>query len=415
LVFSRGFVVNRKQREAAKVRQEAIKQSRSAAQAQLVAERARRAADMQTAFARIARRPPLGDRIRAGDVVRAKAPRLLESGWVTAVDRLTALDFVRPIQDWAPRGKGRDTLFRSLAAHLLARFPVPAIVWNAFHDDAARELVPLAVHVAGGGSLYAYVQSSFAIPLTRRMCHDLLATPADFKLLDAIRRAQARAAGVDRRFFEAWRTTRYSQEIGTKDFETFWYSVLEWFAKVPMLEPAEIGPLCDYIANRRFADPLFSMKGRSPVALLRGMKEWHGGLAIEKMISGKVFASSGFRPGEYKEHRREGNGAFVNELWRINEILTARALADEGKRMGHCVYSYAGRIDSRDTSIWSVQMEDGRGETGRWHMVTLEVRNDLRRVVQARGRFNRSMTNQEHRVVAQWARTNNLGVTLGSW
>jgi hypothetical protein len=50
-----------------------------------------------------------------------------------------------------------------------------------------------------------------------------------------------------------------------------------------------------------------------------------------------------------------------------------------------------------------------------WHMVTLEVRNDLRRVVQARGRFNRAMTPHEHRVVARWANTNGLQLSLGSW
>ena len=100
---------------------------------------------------------------------------------------------------------------------------------------------------------------------------------------------------------------------------------------------------------------------------------------------------------------------------RIHEVVTAKALAEEGKRMGHCVFSYAWRIEQGDTSIWSVQMEDGQGETGNWHMVTVEVRNDLKRVVQAKGRFNRSMTPVELRIVRRWAGSNNLVLAGGTW
>jgi len=54
-------------------------------------------------------------------------------------------------------------------------------------------------------------------------------------------------------------------------------------------------------------------------------------------------------------------------------------------------------------------------ETGNWHMVTLEVRNDLERVVQARGRSNRAITSRELAIVKLWAGANDLAVTLGRW
>ena len=56
-------------------------------------------------------------------------------------------------------------------------------------------------------------------------------------------------------------------------------------------------------------------------------------------------------------------------------------------------------------------MEEGHGETGLWHMVTVEVRNDLRRVVQARGRFNRATNPQETRMIRRSAGSNGLFVT----
>jgi hypothetical protein len=182
-----------------------------------------------------------------------------------------------------------------------------------------------------------------------------------------------------------------------------------------MLDPGEVAPLVDYIDHRRREEPGFTMKGRSPLAMLRAMKEWHGNLTKERAVSGKVFQRSGFAPLDFPSSRREAGGGVIKERWSIAELLTARTLAEEGKRMGHCVYSYAWRIEKGDTSIWSVKMEDGLGETGRWHMVTLEVRNDLRRVVQARGRFNRAMTSREHAIVGQWAGMNNLKISLGAW
>ncbi len=405
--------MNKKQREAARLQNEARQHSRSAALAQSRVDRAQRATCMKNALARPAAVPGAWAPPATRAILAARAPRLLDARYRNACLRLVELPAVRSIEDWVPRGKSGSTLFRSLAAHLLAKVPVPAIVWNAFHDDHPERLVGLAARVAAGGSLYDYVRDELTVPLTRQMCHDLLATSADYGLVDAIRRVQARAAGVDRRFFEVWRTTRYAQQIGTKDDEAFWLTVLAWFGKVPMLDLGEIGPLCDYLAQRREDDPKFSIKGRSALALLRAMREWHGNLSKERAIAGKIFAASGFASRRYTEQRREDRRV-IRELWEINEVLTAKALAEEGRRMGHCVYSYAGRIERGDTSIWSVQMEDGQGETGRWHMATVEVRNEIRRVVQAKGRFNRVITPKELQVIRRWANENSLIMGVGS-
>jgi len=82
--------------------------------------------------------------------------------------------------------------------------------------------------------------------------------------------------------------------------------------------------------------------------------------------------------------------------------------------MQHCVYSYAQYIQKGQTSIWAMTLEDGRGETGRWAMLTIEVRNPSRAVVQARGRFNRAATSEEHGILLAWAGRNGLRVVAGS-
>jgi hypothetical protein len=330
-----------------------------------------------------------------------RAPRLFEDiRWAEALRRLAEQPFVRRVQDWEPRGKGRDALFRSLAAHLLATVPVPAIVWSAFHDEHAGALVPLAVNVARGGSLFDWAKT-FAIPLTRRMCHELLAMPADVALFDSIRRVQARVAGATPRFFDAWRATRYAQRIGTPEEERFWYSVVEWFAKAPLLDAEHVGPLCDYVDHRRRESDAFSMSGRAPLAMIRAMHAWHGELAVDRSANACIFPKSGFTDFLHRA---------ANETWSIREILTSRALAHEGRRMRHCVYSYAASIKRGGTSIWSVQMDDGLGVNDNLHVATLEVDNARRRLVQARGPCNRAITSRDLTIVRLWAGANNLSL-----
>jgi hypothetical protein len=347
----------------------------------------------------------------ASQAVFRRAPRLWTHPYSRAVTRLMSLGPLRP--DWTPRGRGRDAVFRSLAAHQLARYPTPALLWSVFFDPFVESLVPLVVHVAGGGSLFDYVRTAdFPIPLTRRMCHDLLSTPFRGSLLQAVRRVEVRSVGGDDRLCHAWTRTRVAQEIGTRDEECFWLATLGWLAKAPLLDPSRVGPLVDYVAHRRAQDRSFTVNGRSAAAVLRGMLEWHRDLAREELVRGTVFQPSGFEPVELEVKQRDPAGAVHKGVWRVGEILSSKDLLAEGRRMGHCVFSYARSIESGQTSIWSMTFEDGRGATGNWAMLTIEVRNELRRVVQARGRFNRAATTAEHQILLRWAGHNGLTITL---
>lgn len=346
------------------------------------------------------------------NTLRKKASRLLDDRFAAALRRLAAVAPVRPIEEWAPRGKGASSLFRSLAAHLCARYPMPAILWSAFTDDAGDTLAPIAAQVASGASFYDVARVHLPMKLTRAMCHDILSTPVDVGFLRAVRRAQARACGLDGRLLAAWSETRFARALGSASDEEFWATFVEWLGRAGgMLDAAEVGPLTDYVAARRAESPGFSMRGRSGAALLQAMRAWHVDLAVQRTVSAHVFTPSGFLPAEYREVRRE-HGADVREVWRVREILSARALADEGKAMGHCVYSYAPRVARGEVSIWSVTMEDGRGETGNWRMVTVEVHNASKRVVQARGRHNRLMTAGERRILERWAALSALGLNV---
>jgi len=420
--------VNRKDREASRKYFETLRQQRIAEDAKRAELEKRREAGLQAALARKAERTHtsvLGrvpTALRSGKldqlltVLEDKAPKLLEPTYVTALSFVANLTPVRPIEAWEPRGKGRETLYRSLCEHLLALYPIPAVFWNAFFDtDNALLYAPLVADVATGKSFYQCAKSAFPVPLTRAMCHELSQTSADCKLTEALRRVQAKAAGTSARFFAAWKATRYARRIGTKDEEAFWQTVLAWFGKIGMFDPNQVGPLLDYIDHRRGEDPSFSMKGRSALAMVRAMREWHGNLTKVKSVKATIFTKSGLRDAAFSDYtRKESSGATVHERWRVGELLTAHALFEEGRRMGHCVYSYAPRIERGEISIWSVTMEDGKGDTGNWAMVTLEVQNGSKAIVQARGRFNRPTTHREDQVILRWAGMNNLVLQTAS-
>ena len=105
-------------------------------------------------------------------------------------------------------------------------------------------------------------------------------------------------------------------------------------------------------------------------------------------------------------------GARIVEIWRFREILDSKTLADEGRVMGHCVYSYARRIQAGECSIWTLTLEDN---TGHWRRLTIEVRPPPRQIVQARGRFNRLPEPREMLALEAWAGRNRLQIALGSW
>ena len=94
-------------------------------------------------------------------------------------------------------------------------------------------------------------------------------------------------------------------------------------------------------------------------------------------------------------------------VWTITEILTSPALFLEGQAMRHCVATYAERRILRQTSIWSMQVENRRG---RHRVLTIEVDLPKKTVCQARGRCNRLPQVVEKELMERWAAQEGLKV-----
>lgn len=354
-----------------------------------------------------------------GARLRKNVARLSDPSLAQGMSQLEKLPRLRNMQTWEPKGKSPRALFRSLCNHLLAKYPMPAFLWSGLFfrrveqpgnfRNIADDIALFVAHVAGGGSVYDGVKSGLLpVPLTRKMCHDLMQMPASLSFLEALRWAVVKSCGGSHRLFEAWIRSQVGRELQTRDEEAFLMTVVEWFAKNPMVDPAQIGPIIDYLAFRRAGDLQFSIKGRSILAVLRAATQWHNDLIKARGDGGVAFTPSGFKSFELEKKGRTGNGESIREVWRIKEVLSQKALREEGRELHHCVYSYSSSIERGRTSIWSLSVEESGSES---KVATLEVINATRRIVQARGLLNRLLQSKELDIARRWAQENGMEIS----
>jgi hypothetical protein len=352
--------------------------------------------------------------------IEKKSPKILDKEYLHAVRIVNTLEHQRSITDWEPRGKGKTTIFNSLCDHLLAKFPTPQFIWSAFWEqdvahslgvrDTGKIIIQTVVGIARGDSFAKMCKSGeFPITFTNKQCHQFLNSTSDSSFMSALRRVQIQTHGGDRRLLTALMARDAGKKLASTRDETFLDSVIHWFAKNPMMDMQQFGPLCDYIWFRYGAGAAgndFSMKGRSVLAMMRGMEEWHADLAKRKAVVGKEYKPSGIKAGHYEFKHRTAEGNFVTLTCDINEILTSKLLHAEGSALKHCVLSYSWSIEQGNCSIWSMTFNGDRA-------VTIEVRG--RQISQVRGMRNRQSTSEEFKIIQKWAQENQLSISLSRW
>ncbi len=207
--------------------------------------------------------------------------------------------------------------------------------------------------------------------------------------------------------------------------DEFWVTVFRWFVAHPMLDPAHIGPIIDYLHDQRFVNaipnprahlpgqprrlprqPNLSMKGRTPETLLRAVADWHSDLGRERAAPVTSWDPSGIPPLRLEEGLGEGRRIFA-----IAELLSSRELIDEGRAMKHCVGTYADSCASGRVSIWTLRLIDAWGQETR--LLTLEVSNQTRQIVQARRKLNMTPSRRELSILGRWAHSG--GPALSRW
>ena len=354
-----------------------------------------------------------------------------QSPWlcVTYITGVLALarwhkEWIRPVEDWRPKTHNLRRRFGSLARHLFAKYDVPSFMdecWFVRNYSDERQLWFL--HIGQGGSPRHCLQvtddgcyPTTTINFTKKEAHYFMQAPATYSINHALRWGQIRAAGGDPRLAEALGET---QLVNNWQHNEFWMSVFRFFIQHPMLDRRQLGPIVDYIRFQRFTprremvdrgvwedrdppQPNFSMQRRDPEALMRAVQDWHEGLGRsrrggkmdwEPHVSIRPFELS---MGEGKNHK----------VWQINELLSSDELKAEGSELGHCVSSYDNSCSAGRCSIWSMRCLGG--SSGKKSRLTIEVANNCIR--QARGRYNATATEQQRKILGQWAGQNGLNI-----
>ena len=307
--------------------------------------------------------------------------------------------WIRRVEDWQPESHNACRQFGALARHLLADYDVPPCMDTSFFtgiDSSARTRQYWFVHVGTGKNIR---KADIPLRFTKRMAHEFLfSSPPEYTVDAALRWAQVTGMGGDDLLAEAVCDSKLGDHF---EEDSFWETVLHFFVNSPMLDVVHVGPIVDYVHHQRFVrqerrnpdgsvslvdppDPEFTMKGRTPESMLRRVDAWHGALSKANTKTPKTWPSTGIQGFECVD---EDDRAGEIRNWKIEEILSDRALAEEGKAMRHCVATYKNSCANGHRSIWSMQVGYlSSGNTRR--VLTIELINNKRYIRQVRGRSN---------------------------
>lgn len=327
--------------------------------------------------------------------------------------------WVRPLRNWKPTCRTPHQQFRSLLNHLFVRYgelpPFLEQVWLAGTGERQADMRRLYLFLAAGNSLAHY--RAMPIAYTKKMAHHFIQAPRTISVEQAIRWGEVKGMGGDDDLAHAVVQSRLA--IDFQNYK-FWNVVLQWLIRHPEVDRARVGAIIDYLHFQRFEpqylltgegqpetgaprEPNLTMRGRTPESLLRQVDLWQR-TPQERF----VYRLNDWTPcgvAGYELLEEDAHGELVN--WTIRELLSSRAIVQEGAAMGHCVAQYIGDCQNGDASIWSLQRETA---THKSRALTIELCPNSRYLVQFSGCHNRSPTEDEIRIVSNWTRAAKLQV-----
>ena len=313
-------------------------------------------------------------------------------------------DWLRPVEDWSPPEANPLPQFSALAHHLLALYPVPPVLasaWFRGQDFVGRRWQRAFLHIARGKTGRT---APLPITPTRRMAHEFLNAPPHLTIEQALRGAEVVGLGGTPELASAIADTRLGHDFTC---DSFWRTVFLFFINTPRLDLAHVGPIVDYIEERKYtrrtvevADGItvalepdaadFSIKGRTVASLLRDIAAWRKHAAVP--IGRESLRWPRCPIGEYR--------ADDGSAREIRQLLSALELAVEGRAMHNCVGEYASSCLKGATTIWSLGVEDGGG---RKPSVTIEVKPASRTIVQALRPCNEPPDDADKALIRAWA------------
>ncbi|HSN24668.1 MAG TPA: PcfJ domain-containing protein [Kofleriaceae bacterium] len=298
--------------------------------------------------------------------------------------------FVREPEAW-PGACGHPlAVVDSLASHLFDVYPTPrfvASVW--FGDDDARIRWAIA-HARG----QAFRKMALPVAFSRQMEHWFLRTPDHIGFDRAMRRAEVLGLGGSPELADAVSETVLGEQFADADA---WRKALAWLARCDAVDLAQVGPVIDFLRAHIHS---VSVRGRTFASVLRLVAQWHVMLASQRRTA---FAWP-------RSRWRELTLRVDDAEWTIVELLDTRALSEEGRRMRHCVATYARSCRYELSRIFSLRHRR-RDDADARSVLTIEVAPRSRTIVQVRGPANSRPDGDALLLVQQWAAREGLAVS----
>lgn len=333
-------------------------------------------------------------RVRS-DLMRHPPARDGELRQVTALANIARFKhaFVREPEMWTGASGHPLAVVHSLANHLFGTYPVPRFVASVWFGNDDARMGWMIAHARG----QAFRKMALPIAFTRQMEHWFLRTPDDMAFGRAMRRAEVLGLGGSCGLATTVSSTSLCEHFADGEL---WRKALAWLVRcADAVDLVQIEPLVDYLRANLHGVVL---RGRTFASVMRLVDEWHTLLARQRR------AAFTWRRSRWREMTLRVRGDVRDAEWTIVELLDTRALVDEGRRMRHCVATYADRCRFDRARIFSLRHRWCDNDTVR-SVLTIEVSPRVGTIVQVRGPSN-SRPGSEMTIVREWATREGLVV-----
>jgi len=311
-----------------------------------------------------------------------------------------------------------------LATQLFCKHPLPNFLYNSLYKEGDREF-KWFLHLGKGKSAKDLPGLYFG--WTKRMAHEFMnIKESNIDVIDAIIISVSKVYGGEHGLFpylyeiNKIREGIINSKIGISEF---WCQFIEYFSNQAMFNPEEISHIADYVEYIKFTatkngkpeKPNFDIRKKNIGVLLDEANEWTAqlnrivraaGLVRQREINTDmarrqvVLLSTSWTPSgigkNWKYEKKVKVGKHTEVInYKMIELCNGKELLEEGRALNHCVYSYVKSCSSGSCRIFSLRV-NGFGS-----QLTIEVRGN--NVVQVRGKGNRRATDEEVKILLNWA------------
>lgn len=342
--------------------------------------------------------------------------------------------WIRDPKEWEPSAElppeiswkeASNWLLKDLLQFLFGYYSVPMFMNQAW-ENGDKKSIEWYLHLVNGKNIRK--AKDLPVNLTKKMAHHFLESSVEYSITQAFYYGQIIALGGSTALFKALMAAKLNQLVRDQEF---WLELIRFLVNNPeFLAEHQVGPLVDFVVAQRYEEALrlneegelatqeeqlteFSLKGRTYRSLMRMIREWHRWLNDAEQYQ-QVLDEYGQTVVSWNHSVMDDFHYFPRkrslQWYAIHQITDSQALFEEGRDMSHCVSSYLSRCTSGYCSIWGLVMHDLFRATTK--MITIELIDD-KRVVQARGAYNRMPNSGEMQVIQTWAREEKLILQLG--